>query len=58
VDTIAFILSPIVAHLKKIPGGICLLSLFDGIGGLAVALNRLKVPIKRYISVEKCAYCR
>jgi hypothetical protein len=58
VDTIAYILSPIVDRLKQIPGGITLVSLFDGIGGLAVALRRWDVRIKRYISVESCPHCR
>lgn len=58
VDTIARILSPLVPYFRSIPGGISVLSLFDGIGGLGVALWRLGVTIKRYIGVEIDEHCR
>jgi site-specific DNA-cytosine methylase len=58
VDTIAYLLSPLVPLFRSIPGGISVLALFDGIGGLGVALHRLKIPIKRYISVEIDEHCR
>ncbi|GAQ85766.1 S-adenosyl-L-methionine-dependent methyltransferases superfamily protein [Klebsormidium nitens] len=58
VDTIARLLSPLVPYFRSIPGGISVLSLFDGISGLGVALWRLGVTIKRYISVEIDEHCR
>ncbi|XP_076909900.1 DNA (cytosine-5)-methyltransferase DRM2-like [Bidens hawaiensis] len=49
VDTVAYHLSV----LKDIyPKGINVLSLFSGIGGAEVALNKLKIPLNNVVSVE------
>ncbi|GAQ78775.1 S-adenosyl-L-methionine-dependent methyltransferases superfamily protein [Klebsormidium nitens] len=58
VDTIADVISPLHTYFRSIPGGISVLSLFDGIGGAGVAVHRRAVPIKRYISVENNEHCR
>ncbi|KAD4586640.1 hypothetical protein E3N88_24241 [Mikania micrantha] len=49
VDTVAYHLSV----LKDVfPNGINVLSLFSGIGGAEVALDRLRIPLKNVVSVE------
>ncbi|KAI3784716.1 hypothetical protein L1987_43821 [Smallanthus sonchifolius] len=49
VDTVAYHLSVLK---DMFPDGINMLSLFSGIGGAEVALNRLKIPLKNVVSVE------
>ncbi|KAK9067299.1 hypothetical protein SSX86_014625 [Deinandra increscens subsp. villosa] len=49
VDTVAYHLSVLKAIF---PNGINVLSLFSGIGGAEVALDRLKIPLKNVVSVE------
>nr|KYP66155.1 DNA (cytosine-5)-methyltransferase DRM2 [Cajanus cajan] len=50
VDTVAYHLSVLKGHF---PNGINVLSLFSGIGGAEVALDRLGIMLKNVVSVEK-----
>eukprot|EP01023_Acetabularia_acetabulum_P067418 TRINITY_DN9294_c0_g1_i8.p1 TRINITY_DN9294_c0_g1~~TRINITY_DN9294_c0_g1_i8.p1 ORF type:complete len:503 (+),score=40.30 TRINITY_DN9294_c0_g1_i8:743-2251(+) len=49
VDTVAYLLHPLKLHVQK---QVNVLSLFDGIGGTAVALYKLKIPVRKYYSAE------
>eukprot|EP01026_Neomeris_dumetosa_P083831 TRINITY_DN976_c1_g1_i4.p1 TRINITY_DN976_c1_g1~~TRINITY_DN976_c1_g1_i4.p1 ORF type:complete len:598 (+),score=100.31 TRINITY_DN976_c1_g1_i4:184-1977(+) len=59
VDTIAYLLSPLEKLQKegKI-GKINVLSLFDGIGGAAVALHKLGIQVRKYYSSEINPYVK
>lgn len=53
VDTVMHLLSPLRGRDREVhPEGISILSLFDGIGAAAVALDRLGIRVRRYWTSE------